>query len=248
MTIIVVDDDSEIRDVVKEYLSDEGFDVREAKDGASLFGQIRQKVPELVLLDLKLPNEDGFTIARRLREQYPSIGIFIISGKEDVVDRVAGLEVGADDYLVKPFNMREVLARIKSILRRRGFGQNGEPSPNYSTSISGPERIRATPETYRFSGWTLDCSRRSLVSSGGKSVELTSGEFDLLIAFVSHPNRALSREQLLDYSRNGRTEAFDRSVDVQVGRLRRKIEQDHRKPALIKTIRNVGYMFRIDGT
>lgn len=246
MTIIVVDDEPEIRDVVKEYLCDEGFDVREAKDGASLFGLIHQKVPELVLLDLKLPNEDGFTIARRLREQYPSIGIFIISGKEDVVDRVAGLEVGADDYLVKPFNMREVLARVKSILRRRGFGQNGKPTPHYSDAINVPERAPAIPETYTFSGWTLDYSRRSLVSSLGQSVELTSGEFDLLIAFVSHPNRALSREQLLDYSRNGRTEAFDRSIDVQVGRLRRKIEQDHRKPALIKTIRNVGYMFRLD--
>jgi DNA-binding response OmpR family regulator len=246
MTIIVVDDEPEIRDIVKEYLSDEGFDVREANDGTSLFGLIRQKVPELVLLDLKLPNEDGFTIARRLREQYPSIGIFIISGKEDVVDRVAGLEVGADDYLVKPFNMREVLARVKSILRRRGFGQNGQTSAHFANVTNVPDSVSGTPETYTFSGWTLDCSRRSLVSSDGKPVELTSGEFDLLLAFVSHPNRALSREQLLDYSRNGRTEAFDRSIDVQVGRLRRKIEHDHRKPALIKTIRNIGYMFRVD--
>ncbi|MDX1484542.1 MAG: response regulator transcription factor [Alphaproteobacteria bacterium] len=242
--IIVVDDDPEIRDVVREYLVDEGFDVREAASGAQMFERIREKVPELVLLDLRLPDEDGFTLARILREKYPSVGIIVISGKEDLVDRVAALETGADDYIVKPFVLREVLARVRSLLRRRdptGNGDAGEPAP------PGP-REAGLSLSYGFSGWTLDCGRRTLRSPQGQDVELTSGEFDLLLAFVSHANRALSREQLLDLARDGMSEAYDRSIDVQVARLRRKIEKNYRRPKLIKTIRNVGYMFQAEVT
>lgn len=246
--IIVVDDDPEIRDVVREYLADEGFDVREAGHGAEMFKRIEEKMPELVLLDLKLPDEDGFTLARTLREHYPSVGIVIISGKEDVVDRVAALEIGADDYIVKPFNLREVLARVRSVLRRREPPENGDPTgvahPDPAPGGNGADGCNS----FRFAGWTLNCARRTLRSPGGEEVELTGGEFDMLQAFVSHPNRALSREQLLDLARNGMSDAYDRSVDVQVGRLRRKIEEDHRRPALIKTVRNVGYMFQGDVT
>jgi len=248
MTIIVVDDDPEIRDIVKEYLGAEGVDVREAKDGAALFARIEEKAPELVLLDLRLPEEDGLSLARTLRERYPDIGIVIISGKEDVVDRVAGLEVGADDYIVKPFHMREVLARMRSVLRRREGAEKtqtleSDPAPRQPGTNGG---IRA--ELYQFSGWALCCVERTLTFQDGREVELTNGEFDLLVAFASHPKRALSRDQLLDLSRNGSSDAFDRSVDVQVGRLRRKIEQDHKRPALIKTVRNVGYLFQTEVT
>lgn len=246
MTIIVVDDDPEIRDVIREYFGDEGFDVREAENGASLMARIEEKLPELVLLDLRLPEEDGLTLARVLRDRYPEIGIVIVSGKEDVVDRVAGLEVGADDYIVKPFHMREVLARVRSVLRRRGVAINsqGQSAPPQNDHESKADKIDA--ELYRFSGWALSCGQRTLTSNDGTQVDLTSGEFDLLLAFASHPNRVLTRDQLLDLSRNGSSDAFDRSVDVQVGRLRRKIEQDYKRPALIKTVRNAGYMFKAE--
>jgi two-component system OmpR family response regulator len=248
MTIIVVDDDAEIRDVIKEYLTDEGFDVREAEDGASLFARIAEKTPQLVLLDLRLPEEDGLSLARTLRERYPDIGIVIISGKEDLVDRVAGLEVGADDYIVKPFHMREVLARMRSVLRRREGGEKSQGREAEPENRQPVNNGLTQADLYQFSGWALSCAERTLTFEDGTEVELTNGEFDLLVAFASHPKRALSRDQLLDLSRNGSSDAFDRSVDVQVGRLRRKIEQDHRRPALIKTVRNVGYIFQVDVT
>ena len=246
--VVVVDDDAEIRDIIHEYLSEEGFSVGEAPDGEVMRSLIAERVPDVVLLDLKLPGEDGLTLARALRQKHPAMGIVMISGKEDVVDRVAGLEVGADDYIVKPFHLRELLARVRSVLRR---SENGEarhanmaaPAPESASSPgASPRRV------YRFSDWVLDGSGRVLLSGDGAPVELTSGEFDLLATFVSHPNRALSRDQLLDYARNREAEAFDRSIDVQVGRLRRKIERDPKRPALIKTIRNIGYMFSAEVT
>ena len=246
---IVVDDDPEIRDLVKEYLTDEGFVVDEAPDGAALRVLIEKNVPDIILLDLKLPGDDGLTLAREIRQKFPSVGIVMISGKEDVVDRVAGLEVGADDYITKPFHLRELLARIRSVLRRRDNGQNGRNGETPSTIRTGAESADTQlRHIMQFSDWVLDGNGRKLFSMAGTPVELTGGEFDLLVAFVSHPNRALSRDQLLDYARSRETEAFDRSIDVQVGRLRRKIEQDPKRPALIKTIRNVGYMFSADVT
>ena len=246
-SVIVVDDDPEIRDLVREYLAEEGFAVTEAKDGTALRDQIALRIPDIVLLDLKLPGEDGLTLARELRQKDPTVGILMISGKEDVVDRVAGLEVGADDYLVKPFHLRELLARVRSVLRRREAGApQGEPRAEVQPRAATPgERPR---KVFRFSDWIFDGDRRTLVSESGEAVDLTSGEFDLLAVFVGHANRALTRDQLLDYARSREAEAFDRSIDVQVGRLRRKIERDPKRPALIKTIRNIGYMFDADVT
>lgn len=244
--VIVVDDDAEIRNLVMTYLSEEGFVVYEAGDGDSMRVLISRYKPDAVLLDIKMPGEDGLTLARQLREAHPRMVILMISGKEDVVDRVAGLEVGADDYIVKPLHLRELLARLRSVLRRRDIANGEAPAPNGSTqapALSSPGRRH-----YRFSGWTLDGDRRTLVSGHGKVVDLTSGEFDLLSAFVAHPNRALTRDQLLDYARHRDSAAFDRSIDVQVGRLRRKIEQNPKRPALIKTVRNVGYMLCGDVT
>ncbi|MEX2643138.1 MAG: response regulator transcription factor [Acetobacterales bacterium] len=240
--VLVVDDDEPFRDVVRAYLLDESYTVLEAYDRRSMTARIGERVPEIVLLDLKLPGDDGLTLAGDLRQSYPNIGIVMISGKEDVIDRVAALEIGADDYLVKPFHMREMLARIKSVLRRREPYHNGQPG----SGLTGGGSVAERRLLHRFGDWTLDSSRRTLVSAEGRSVELTSGEFDLLLAFVSHPNRALTRDQLLDYAGSGAAELYDRSIDMQVARLRRKIERDSRRPALIKTIRNVGYMLSAD--
>lgn len=242
-SVLVVDDDADIRDLVCEYLSEEGYAVGEAADGGTMRNLIADRVPDLVLLDLKLPGEDGLTLTRELRRNYPAMGIVMISGKEDVVDRVAGLEVGADDYLVKPFHLRELLARVRSVLRRRDKDPNGETEPSGVGAVAD-----AFPRTvYRFGNWILDGDRRTLVSRDDEAVALTSREFDLLLAFVTHANRALSRDQLLDYAGGG-ADPYDRSIDVQVGRLRRKIEQDPKRPALIKTVRNIGYMFTADVT
>lgn len=246
--LIVVDDDAEIRDIVQEYFADEGFSVAEAPDGDAMRRLIADHIPDVILLDLKLPGEDGLALARELRQTHPAMGIVMISGKEDVVDRVAGLEVGADDYLIKPFHLRELLARVRSVLRRGENGRAGHSPPPSQTGDDAAMSGSTPRRVYQFADWVLDGDGRMLTAANGIPVELTSGEFDLLATFVNHPNRALSRDQLLDFARNREAESFDRSIDVQVGRLRRKIERDPKRPALIKTIRNVGYMFSADVT
>jgi len=224
--ILVVDDQQEIRDVVQEYLTGEGFRVSTAHDGTGMRRVLSQSPADLVILDLMLPGEDGLTLARALRSQ-SGIGIIILTGRGETVDRIIGLEMGADDYLPKPFHLRELLARVKSVLRRVRADE-GPP----------PARSRA-----RFAGWSLDLSSRELTSPAGQSVRLTTGEFDLLAAFVSNPNQVLSRDRLLDLARNREAGPFDRTIDVQVGRLRRKLEDDPQNPTLIKTVRGSGYIF-----
>lgn len=247
-TIAIVDDDPEIRDIVREYLSDEGFAVQEAADGSSMHSLLEHQVPDVVLLDLRLPGEDGLSLARHLRKEFPTIGILMITGKEDVTDRVAGLEVGADDYLVKPFHLRELLARVRSVLRRQENHALGSNGANGAADCPDPAQHNDKGRQYAFADWILNESDRTLHSTSAEKVDLTGGEFDLLLAFVSHPQRALTRDQLLDYARSRDAEVFDRSIDVQVGRLRRKIERNAKRPALIKTVRNVGYMFCADVT
>jgi two-component system phosphate regulon response regulator OmpR len=181
---------------------------------------------DVILLDVVMPGEDGLTLAREIRA-ISDVGIIMLTGRDDVLDRIVGLEVGADDYIAKPFHLREVLARVKSVLRRR------EP--------------RATPgtanEVVRFEGWRLDLACRQLVSPTGEAVELTTGEFDLFAALAKHPGRVFGREALMDLTRGRSWEAFDRTIDAQVARLRKKIETDAKKPMLIKSVRNVGYVF-----
>ncbi len=227
--ILVVDDQQEIRDVVQEYLTGEGFRVSTAHDGAGMRRVLSQSPADLVILDLMLPGEDGLTLARSLRSQ-SAIGIIILTGRGETVDRIIGLEMGADDYLPKPFHLRELLARVKSVLRRVQ-SRIGEGAPQ-------PARSRA-----RFAGWSLDLSSRELTSPAGEAVRLTTGEFDLLAAFVSNANQVLSRDRLLDLARNREAGPFDRTIDVQVGRLRRKLEDDPQNPTLIKTVRGSGYIF-----
>ena len=226
--ILVVDDQKEICDVVQEYLTGEGYRVSTANDGGGMRRALGQSHVDLVILDLMLPGEDGLTLARSLRDE-SGIGIIILTGRGETVDRIIGLEMGADDYLPKPFHLRELLARVKSVLRRVQ-SRTGEPGQAGRTHA-------------RFAGWSLDLSSRELLSPSGEEVRLTTGEFDLLAAFVNNPNQVLSRDRLLDLARNREAGPFDRTIDVQVGRLRRKLEEDPQNPSMIKTVRGSGYIF-----
>jgi two-component system, OmpR family, response regulator len=226
--ILVVDDQREICEMVQDYLSSEGYRVSVAHDGTGMRRAIAQSPADLVILDLMLPGEDGLTLARWLREE-SSVGIIMLTGRGETVDRIIGLEMGADDYLPKPFHLRELLARVKSVLRRVS-ARTGEKAPT--------QRSQA-----RFAGWHLDLSSRELFSPAGQEVRLTTGEFDLLAAFVNNPNQVLTRDRLLDLARNREAGPFDRTIDVQVGRLRRKLEDDPQRPTMIKTVRGTGYIF-----
>ena len=226
--ILVVDDQREICDVVQEYLESEGYRVSAAADGGGMRKVMGQGPVDLVILDLMLPGEDGLTLARSLRDE-SNVGIIILTGRGETVDRIIGLEMGADDYLPKPFHLRELLARVKSVLRRVQMR---------ASERSVPARSKA-----RFAGWNLDLASRELVSPAGDEVRLTTGEFDLLAAFVNNANQVLSRDRLLDLARNREAGPFDRTIDVQVGRLRRKLEDDPQRPNLIKTVRGSGYIF-----
>jgi two-component system, OmpR family, response regulator len=226
--ILIVDDQQEICDVVQEYLTGEGYRVSTAYDGAGMRRALAQGHVDLVILDLMLPGEDGLTLARSLRSE-SGIGIIILTGRGETVDRIIGLEMGADDYLPKPFHLRELLARVKAVLRRA-----------HDRTAETPQSGRARA---RFAGWNLDLSSRELLSPSGEEVRLTTGEFDLLSAFVNNANQVLSRDRLLDLARNREAGPFDRTIDVQVGRLRRKLEDDPQNPTLIKTVRGSGYIF-----
>ena len=226
--ILIVDDQKEICEFVQEYLSGEGYRVSTAHDGAEMRRVIAQSPADLVILDLMLPGEDGLTLARALREE-SNLGIIILTGRGETVDRIIGLEMGADAYLPKPFHLRELLAQVKSVLRRVQTRSAGRPTL---------PRSRA-----RFAGWHLDLSSRALWSPAGQEVRLTTGEFDLLSAFVGNANQVLSRDRLLDLARNREAGPFDRTIDVQVGRLRRKLEDDLQHPMMIKTVRGSGYIF-----
>ena len=228
--ILVVDDDPAVRKLLEGYLADHGFRVLSAESGAGMTQKLAKHSVDLVILDLILPGENGLDLAKELRKE-SAIPIIMLTGKGDEIDRVIGLEVGADDYLPKPFSPRELLARIRSVLRR---------SESIAEAQSDSQR---TGTVAHFSGWKLDMGARQLFSPENEEIELTPGEFDLLAVFVNHRNRVLSREQLLDFARDDDGVVFDRSIDVQVMRLRRKIEPNPKKPALIKTARTAGYVF-----
>ena len=227
---MVVDDDREIRDLLARYLSNHGLRVRAAADGRQMRQALKDWSIDLVILDLMLPGEDGLVLCRNLRAQ-SKIPVIMLTAMGEETDRIIGLEMGADDYVAKPFSPRELLARIKAVLRRTG-GEN--PSP--------PDGI-AHSRVLEFAGWRLDLDRRDLISPNQVLVPLSGGEYDLLAAFATHPQRVLSRDQLLDLARGREAQPFDRSIDVQVARLRRKIEADPGTPAHIKTVRNAGYIF-----
>ena len=225
--IVIVDDQPEICELVYNYLSGEGYRVSTANDGPSMRRIMQQYEVDLVLLDIQLPGDDGLSLARQLRA-VSDIGIIILTGRGETVDRIIGLEMGADDYLPKPFHLRELLARVKSVLRR--------------ASARG-EAGKTPPQSAVFNGWKLDLTSRELKAPSGEEVRLTTGEFDLLAAFVGNANQVLSRDRLLDLARNRESGPFDRTIDVQVGRLRKKLEDDPQNPSLIKTVRGSGYIF-----
>ena len=225
--VLVVDDDDAIRKMLDEYLSAHGYEVALAESGAAMRAELERATPAVVLLDIGLPGEDGLTLARYLRERY-SVGIIMVTGADDVVDRVAGLEVGADDYIAKPFDPRELRARLKSVLRRLE-GRPAGAKPAAKAVIVGR--------------CTLDLRSHQLRDAKGRDVPLTSMEFELLRAFTEHPNQVLSRDQLLTMTRNREWEPFDRSIDIRITRLRRKVELDPARPRAIRTVRGAGYMF-----
>jgi two-component system OmpR family response regulator len=230
--ILIVDDDREIRDLLSRFLVKNGYRATTAADGRDMQKALADRAIDLIVLDLMLPGEDGLSLCRRLRGE-SSTPVIMLTAKGDEIDRIVGLEMGADDYLAKPFNPRELLARIKAVLRRVGGPEGG---------LAGARRDEGG-SLLAFDGWRLDLDKRELTAPDGVLVALSAGEFGLLAALASHPQRVLSRDQLLDFARGREAQAFDRSIDVQVSRLRRKIEADPREPTLIKTVRGGGYMF-----
>lgn len=225
--ILIVDDDAEIRSLLREYFEKNGYRVSLAADGKGLRAAFSVGEPDLVVLDLMLPGEDGFTLCRELRAR-SEVPIIMLTARGEDTDRIVGLELGADDYLAKPFNARELLARVKSVLRRmRALPGNLKP-----------DIIRG----FRFAGWTLDIATRNLSSPKGVVIALSGTEFRLLRTFVSHPNRVLTREQLIDLMLSRDAAPFDRAIDVQVSRLRQRLGEDAKEPTLIKTVRSQGYV------
>jgi DNA-binding response OmpR family regulator len=233
--IAIVDDEPDITQLLAGYLSRQGFRVSALGSGHALIELMSADRPDLVLLDLGLPGEDGFAIARQLRERW-LCGLIIVTGRGDAVDKVVGLEIGADDYVTKPFDLRELLARIKAVLRR----------------LAPPAEAAAAPQASRerlcFDGWELDVAARRLLDRSGESVLLTGGEFDLLCVLAQHAGRVLSRDFLLEHTRGRDAAPFDRTIDVQIGRLRRKLGDDADDPRIIKSVRGVGYVLtpRVD--
>lgn len=236
--LLIVDDDPAVRELLLEYLGDQGYAVRAAADGAAMRAEIERELPDLVLLDLRLPGEDGLTLARQLRQRV-DVGIVMVTASSDVVDRVVGLETGADDYIAKPFDPRELLARVRSVLRRM---QARPPDVALNDTPADP----TAPKRQRFGRCevALDSRRLFDLDAGGEELAMTAMEYDLICVFLANPNRVLSRDQLLLHTRNREWEPFDRSIDIRIGRLRRKIEPDPTgEPRCIRTVRSAGYMF-----
>ena len=233
--ILVVDDERRIRTMLGRYLSEEGFRVSEASDGVAMREILDRDTVDLVLLDLVMPGEDGLSLARHIRQR-SDVPVIMLTGKGDLIDRVVGLEAGADDYIAKPFHLREVLARIRTVMRR------AHPQPASSAAQAPPSKQPAG-DTLVFQDWRFDLLKRELRRPDGDLVPLTAGEFDLLRVFANNPNRVLDRDHLMTLVKGRDWAAFDRAIDTQVVRLRKKIEPDPQNPQLIKTVRGAGYIF-----
>ena len=236
--LIIVDDEPDLRTMIAEYLGKQGFNVRTAGGGGELDGHLAQEFPDLLILDVNMPGEDGFAIARRIRGS-SAVPILMLTAADDIVDRVVGLEIGADDYLTKPFDLRELRARIRALLRR------AVPAAAPATSsAAAPAQAAPDPKSrVRFGHVLLDLQSHRLISADGSEQPLTATEFDLLEAFARHPNRVLSREQLLELANCRAWDVFDRSIDIRIARIRRKVEPDPANPQTIKTVRGAGYIF-----
>ena len=231
--ILIVEDEAALSRSMRRFLEQEGYVVSVADTGSSARRMVQGAEFDLILLDLKMPDEDGLSLLK-LFQTTVGVPVIIVSGKAKAVDRILGLELGADDYISKPFNLRELQARIKAVLRRTAS------DPQSSTTREGGPKVS---RLVRFADWEFDLGKRELRRPDGLQIALTSGEFKLLEAFVNHPSRVLSREKLLDWASNRDWTPFDRSIDTQIQRLRKKIEQDPGHPDLIRTVRGAGYMF-----
>lgn len=226
-SLLVVDDEPELCEILVEYFSGQGYGIRSSCDAIAAREAFAQQVPDLAILDIRMPGEDGLSLARWIRDRHNDVGIIMLTTAADVVDRVVGLEMGADDYLPKPFDLRELLARVKSLLRRRT--ETVRPA-----SPSGRVRIGTC---------VLDLGMHKLYDDAGGELPLTAMEFDLLRVFSENPNRALNRDQIMELAHHRDWDVFDRSIDLRIMRLRRKIERNPEKPEVIKTVRGVGYMY-----
>ena len=229
--VLIVDDEPDICEMVQEYLEKQGFTVRSASGGEEMWQRLAEDQVHLVLLDVNMPGTDGFTLARELRESH-DLGIIMLTSASDVVDKVVGLEIGADDYVTKPFSPRELTARIKTVLRR--VTQQAAFAPELEDDVD---------EVARFGHCRLNLASRKLIGPDGDEITITSMEFDLLKAFADNPNRVLNRDRLLDLAGRRDGDPFDRSIDIRVSRIRRKVEPDPKKPETIKTVHGVGYMY-----
>jgi two-component system OmpR family response regulator len=227
-TVLVVDDDAEIRALLSRYLGEQGYLVSAVSDGDAMWEALADMTPDIIVLDLMLPGSDGLSLCRDVRAK-SDIPVIMLTARGDETDRIVGLELGADDYLPKPFSPRELLARMRTILRR-------------ARSTPGPKLPAGEPLHLRFAGWRLDTSERQLVSPHGIVVPLSGAEYRLLRVFLDHPQRVLSREQLMDLLHGREGDAFDRSIDVRVSRLRHRLGEDAREPGIIRTVRNEGYV------
>lgn len=228
--LLAVDDDPGVLDLLRRYFSRQGFAVHTATNGAEMREALARASIDLILLDLGLPGEDGFELTRQLRRHWHG-ALIIVTGRGESVDRVVGLELGADDYVTKPFDLRELLARVRSVMRR-----STPPDPATGEAADAP---------FRFGDFLLDPLDRTLRTRGGEPVALTTGEYELLRVFVESPNRVLSRDDLMERVHGRNAGPYDRAIDVQIGRLRRKIEADPANPELIKSVRGVGYVFAV---
>ena len=238
--VLVVDDEPELRTLLGEYFGRHGFEVRTAPEAASARALVAQAAPDLAILDVNMPGENGLSLARWLRESHPRIGLVMLTTAGEAVDRIVGLELGADDYVPKPFEMRELLARVRAVLRRTTV-----EAPPASATAAGAALPLSGPDSQRvsFGACCLDLDQRRLLAADGTEIEITAAEFDLLALLARNPNRPLSRDQIMEQAHNRGWDVFDRSIDLRIMRLRRKIERNPDRPEVIKTVRNVGYVF-----
>ncbi len=239
-TVLVVDDEPELRSLLAEYFSRHGFTVRTAADAAAARLAVAEQAPALAILDINMPGENGLSLARWLRESQPRTGLVMLTTAGESIDRIVGLELGADDYLPKPFEMRELLARVRAVLRRAEVTAAAVAAVVPIAALAQPA---ATSRRVGFGACQLDLDERRLLAADGGDIEISAAEFDLLALFARHPNRPLNRDQIMEQAHNRGWDVFDRSIDLRIMRLRRKIERNPDKPELIKTVRNVGYVF-----
>ncbi len=247
-TLIVVDDEPELRHLLLEYFVRHGFDVRVAADAVQARALVAQARPDVAILDVNMPGENGLSLARWLRDAFPGMGVVMLTTVGEAVDRVVGLELGADDYIPKPFEMRELLARVRAVLRRVHVPHAAPDAGAAVAAVTGLAPQAGAAQTassrrQRFGACTLDLDQRRLFGASGAEIEISAAEFDLLALFAKNPNRPLNRDQIMEQAHNRGWDVFDRSIDLRIMRLRRKIERNPDKPEVIKTVRNVGYVF-----